>query len=96
MQQRSWTWATTPFPNTKWVGRARWAVDGNVWTASGVAAGLDMILAWVSHVYDGKILNEVKGVADEIADRIEYRRQKDSSWDPFAERWGVVTAEQQQ
>ena len=32
-------------PKTHWKGRARWVVDGNVWTTSGVSAGADGMLA---------------------------------------------------
>jgi len=30
-----------------WVARARWVVDGNIWTSSGVTAGLDMASAFL-------------------------------------------------
>jgi len=34
-----WTWASGAGKNVKWVPQARWVVDGNVWTSSGVSAG---------------------------------------------------------
>ncbi|TVY80505.1 Isonitrile hydratase [Lachnellula suecica] len=35
----AWSWVTTLGTNITWVPTARWTVDGNVWTSSGVAAG---------------------------------------------------------
>lgn len=35
----AWSWVTTFGTNVTWVPSARWTVDGNVWTSSGVAAG---------------------------------------------------------
>ena len=61
-----------------WVPHARWVVDGNIWTSSGVSAGIDAILAFIGEVYG-------KDVAEEIANVMEYERHQDASWDPFAE-----------
>jgi putative intracellular protease/amidase len=35
--KHAWAWAVTTGPNVTWVPAARWVVDGNVWTTSGVA-----------------------------------------------------------
>lgn len=71
------------FPRVNWVGAARWVVDGNIYTASGVTAGIDMTLAFIQDVYG-------KEHADEIADRLEYERVLDSRLDVFAAKNGVV------
>jgi putative intracellular protease/amidase len=34
-----------------WIPRARWVVDGKLWTSSGVSAGTDMTLGWIEHLY---------------------------------------------
>lgn len=34
----------------QWVGKARWVVDGNIWTSSGVTAGIDMANAFLTHL----------------------------------------------
>lgn len=65
------------------MAKARWVVDGNVWTSSGVAAGMDMIYAWVEQVWG-------REVADELSDSSEYERNRDSTKDRFAERWGAT------
>ncbi|KAL2850846.1 class I glutamine amidotransferase-like protein [Aspergillus pseudodeflectus] len=66
----------------EWVAKARWVIDGNVWTSSGVSAGIDVTLAWIAHVYGEE-------VAQGVADGIEYRRVKDAGDDPFAEVYGL-------
>ncbi|KAL5335425.1 class I glutamine amidotransferase-like protein [Aspergillus crustosus] len=62
-----------------WVRNARWVVDGNLWTASGVSAGIDATLAFVRSVYGVKI-------AGEIAREIEYvwDEGEDGTRDSFA------------
>ncbi|GJJ08230.1 hypothetical protein Clacol_002439 [Clathrus columnatus] len=34
----------------QWIGKARWVVDGNIWTSSGVTAGIDMANAFLTHL----------------------------------------------
>jgi transcriptional regulator GlxA family with amidase domain len=77
------SWAMTKeLVGPKWVSHARWVTDGNIWTASGVSAGIDAIFAFMAEVYG-------KEVADEIAVTLEYDRHQDSTWDPFAEIHGL-------
>jgi len=70
-------------PQVKWVAQARWVVDGNIWTSSGVSAGIDVTLAFIGDVYG-------RDVADMISDFLEYERHTDSAWDPYAEKMGLV------
>ncbi|KAJ6089662.1 hypothetical protein N7467_004878 [Penicillium canescens] len=38
-------WATTvAYPGVRWIPRARWVVDGNVWSSSGLVLGLMLLL----------------------------------------------------
>ncbi|KAI0722556.1 ThiJ/PfpI family protein [Earliella scabrosa] len=76
-----WKAITSMSPNVQWVKTARWVVDGNCWTASGVSAGIDATLAWIASVY-----GEEK--ARQIAIGMEYEWNTDPSHDPFAEIWG--------
>ncbi|KAJ2916916.1 hypothetical protein MD484_g3487, partial [Candolleomyces efflorescens] len=64
-------------PQVQWVKRARWVVDGNIWTASGVSAGLDTIFAFIQEIYGSE-------VASLISAFMEYEPHSDPSWDPFA------------
>ena len=64
------------------MAHARWVVDGNIWTSSGVSAGIDCMLAFISEVYG-------EDVAKGIADGMEYERHTDPTWDPFADLYGL-------
>ncbi|OGM47764.1 hypothetical protein ABOM_003278 [Aspergillus bombycis] len=64
-------------PQVQWVYHARWVTDGNIWTSSGVSAGIDATLAWIEEVYG-------KEKAQDIANEIEYCRHENASRDPFA------------
>lgn len=69
-------------PKTKWVAKARWVVDGNVWTSSGVTAGMDLMNAFV-----GKVWGE--SVAKTISDGMEYAPNLDPRVDNFAELYNL-------
>jgi len=78
----AWGEITALGANVEWVPRARWVVDGNVWSSSGVSAGIDVTLAWIGKVYGSE-------VAGKIANGMEYTWHEDSSHDLFAELHGL-------
>ncbi|KAF9014763.1 class I glutamine amidotransferase-like protein [Hymenopellis radicata] len=78
-----WEWTTSQGPKVKWVTHARWVVDGNIWTAAGVSAGTDVMLAFMEHVYGAKD-------AESVADMMEYERPTDSTKEPFATKFGLT------
>ncbi|OOF94912.1 hypothetical protein ASPCADRAFT_208563 [Aspergillus carbonarius ITEM 5010] len=69
-------------PNVNWVPQARWVVDGNIWTSSGVSAGIDVTFAWIEMVFG-------ETVAEKIANGLEYTRHRDANVDPFAKVHGL-------
>ncbi|GJJ08997.1 hypothetical protein Clacol_003218 [Clathrus columnatus] len=69
--------------NIQWVPKARWVVDGNIWTSSGVAAGSDMALAFLEHLVGRKYAQVIRG-------SIEIPEVNSSEDDPFAEFHGLV------
>jgi transcriptional regulator GlxA family with amidase domain len=69
--------ATSQGPAVQWVRQARWVVDGNTWTSSGVTAGMDMMFAFIADQFGEETANR-------LADTAEYVRTLDSSADPFA------------
>lgn len=73
----AWESTTALRPQVDWIHRARWVNDGNIWTSSGISAGIDVTFAWIAHVYGAD-------VAKNIADRMEYTRVTDPDNDPFA------------
>jgi transcriptional regulator GlxA family with amidase domain len=70
-------WVVSQGPKVNWQRRARWVVDGSVWTSSGIAAGMDMSLAVIADRFD-------HATASEIARRAEYLWNESSEEDPFA------------
>jgi len=61
------------------VRQARWVSDGNVWTSSGVSAGIDMMYGFVAAEFGEE-------VAAAVAWDSEYERNTDPSNDPFSGR----------
>ncbi|SCZ87812.1 BZ3500_MvSof-1268-A1-R1_Chr2-3g05280 [Microbotryum saponariae] len=76
--KKSFEWVKTQGPKVEWIRKARWVADGRCWTSSGVAAGMDMTLGWVKHVYG-------ENVAKQTANFIEYEWNEDSEKDRFAD-----------
>ncbi|KAF3480971.1 ThiJ/PfpI family protein [Arthroderma uncinatum] len=64
-------------PKVNWVPEARWVADGNVWTSSGVSAGIDLTFAFIEAVYGTVVSNMV-------SEGMEYVRDVDWRKDPFA------------
>ncbi|KAI5776662.1 class I glutamine amidotransferase-like protein [Geopyxis carbonaria] len=76
--KKAWKWVTAQGNNTHWVSKARWVEDGNVWTTSGLTAGIDGTYAWVASIWGEE-------VAAGLAAGQEYERTTDWQDDP----WGV-------
>ncbi|HIF63549.1 MAG TPA: DJ-1/PfpI family protein [Deltaproteobacteria bacterium] len=70
-------------PAVKWVKQARWVDDGDIVTASGVSAGIDMALAVVAREFGEE-------QAKLLAELTEYEWHRDPNWDPFARVHGLV------
>ena len=70
-------WVNSTNDKVNWVKKARWVKNGKFYTSSGVSAGMDMILGFVS---DKHGINK----AQEIAHDIEYVWNRDMDDDPFA------------
>ncbi len=71
-------WATSFGNEVTWVKAARWVEDGDRWSSSGVAAGMDMAVALISSILG-------KEAGRFAARKIEYRPQTDGTVDPFAD-----------
>lgn len=80
--KRAYKWATSTGPNVEWAAKARWVVDGNIVTSSGISAGIDASYAFVA-------LNYGEDVAGSLADSAEYVRWMDPEYDPFSKRWNL-------
>ena len=79
--KRSLEWVKSCGKAVKWQERARWVRAGKFYTASGVAAGMDMALGFISDHFG-------KELAQKIANETEYKWQKSSKIDKFAKIYG--------
>lgn len=70
-------WVQSVTQAVKWIKQARWVVDERFYTSSGVSAGMDMTLGFISDLHG-------QSVAQDIADHIEYIWNNDKNSDPFA------------
>jgi len=69
-------WVTTNDTDVNWIRKARWVVDGKYYSSSGVSAGIDMTLGFISDM-------QGKDVAVNSARNIEYIWNEDKENDPF-------------
>ena len=69
-------------PTVNWVPKARWVVEGRIWTSSGVTAGGDMGFAFLQHLVGDEIANFIRGIVE-----VSIRSQDD---DEFAEFYGLI------
>ena len=76
--KRSFDWVKSSSNKVLWEKKARWVVDGKFYTSSGVSAGIDMALGFVSDIVYNR--NE----AELIASRIESNWQQDPTKDDFS------------
>lgn len=70
-------------PDVDWVPEARWVDDGDIVTASGVSAGMDMALHVIARLFGDE-------AAERLAQATEYEWHRDAAWDPFAAQAGLV------
>jgi putative intracellular protease/amidase len=74
--KRAIEWVISQNQAVNWVRKARWVVDGKYYTSSGVSAGMDMTLGFIS---------DINGVdfARSLAYQIEFNWQENSEIDNF-------------
>ncbi len=75
--KRALDWVVSLNSKVHWVERARWVVDDHIYSSSGVSAGMDMVLGFISDIHS-------RETAEDICRRIEYIWNTDSAYDPFA------------
>lgn len=63
-------------PAVQWQKKARWVVDGRFYTSSGVSAGMDMAIGFITDLYG-------KEDADWVLKYTEYIWNEDADEDPF-------------
>jgi putative intracellular protease/amidase len=78
----NWVKSVPGADKVNWIAKARWVVDGNVWTSSGVSAGTDQILGWIEHVYG-------RNKSETIRIGMEWNALNQTD-DPFAAVYGLA------
>lgn len=73
----AWSWPIQFGEGIEWVPTARWTEDGNIWTSSGISAGIDMTYAFFR-----KFLSPA--VVDRVINSLEYTPHVDEHWDPYS------------
>ncbi len=63
--KKAFEWVRSISNDVKWIRNARWVADGKYYTSSGVSAGMDMALGFISDLFG-------KDKANQIANDIEY------------------------
>ena len=81
--KRAFAWASSHGASVEWVAQARWVEDGNRWTSSGIAAGMDMTAAIIAAIHGPE-------VAAKLSDAAELEVHTDARWDPYAAKNGLV------
>lgn len=81
--KRAFAWASSHGASVSWVPQARWVEDDNRWTSSGIAAGMDMAAAIIAAIHGPE-------VAAKLSDAAELDVHADASWDPYAEKNGLI------
>jgi len=74
--KRAFEWVTNQGPTVQWNRKARWVIDEKFYTSSGVSAGTDMALGFISDQLG-------IDVARRVAHEIEYIWLEDRNNDPF-------------
>ncbi|KAI1393033.1 class I glutamine amidotransferase-like protein [Hypoxylon trugodes] len=78
----NWVKTVEHAEDVNWIAKARWVVDGNLWTSSGVSAGTDMTLGWIEKLYG-------RNESERVRNLMEWNALNQTD-DPFAEYYGLV------
>lgn len=74
--KRAFDWVVTNGKHVNWIKKSRWTVDDKFYTSSGVSAGMDMTLGFLSNMHGIEF-------ARQVAFQIEYNWIEDKDNDNF-------------
>jgi putative intracellular protease/amidase len=74
--KKAFDWVMSTGKKVNWIRQARWVVDDKYYTSSGVSAGMDMTLGFLSDIHGNEF-------AKKIAFEIEYTWQQYKDHDDF-------------
>ena len=78
--KRAFKWVVEQGEDVHWVKEARWVNDDEIYTSSGVSAGIDMALGFIGDLFG-------KEKALDISKQIEYIWNENNEYDPFAKMY---------
>ena len=81
--KKAWAWVLAQSDKVHWVAEARWVQSGNIWTTSGISAGLDGMYNYVQTIYG-------EDVALTLANDLEHERELDWKHDPFSKLYNLT------
>ena len=81
--KKDWAWVTAQSDKVHWVSHARWVHTKNIWTTSGISAGLDGTYDFVRTVYGND-------TGTELANTLEYSPILDWKDDKFADLYNLT------
>nr|OQO24870.1 hypothetical protein B0A51_06879 [Rachicladosporium sp. CCFEE 5018] len=81
--KQGWAGVVATNPHVHWVPQARWVVDGNIWSTSGVSAGIDGTLGFIECFYGSAVVTAVRN-------SMEFDWHQDPQWDPFRVVYNVT------
>ena len=82
--KRAFNWVRAQRPAVRWISKARWVQDNNIFTSSGVSAGMDMSLAVIAALCG-------LDTAQQVSLWAEYQWNDNPDWDPFADSSSLTT-----
>ncbi|PTB62744.1 class I glutamine amidotransferase-like protein [Trichoderma citrinoviride] len=78
-----YSWVRKRWPNVNWTREKKWIIDGNIWTASGAFAGVDMVAHWLKENYGLDLLIQASSTLDYEA------RDADGLYTVFRQRYNA-------
>ncbi|KAM5377902.1 hypothetical protein ACJZ2D_004806 [Fusarium nematophilum] len=82
------------YPEVKWTNETKWVVDGNIWTAGGAVAGMDMFAHWLKENFGLDVLTHAASLLDfEPRDingvlNVIPKRKRDCRYEPHYRYYG--------
>ncbi|KAF3941619.1 hypothetical protein ABW19_dt0209361 [Dactylella cylindrospora] len=62
--KRAWAFVTQFGQRVRWQPKARYVRDKNVWTTSGISAGVDGVLGWIETIWGSEIATNVTNIME--------------------------------
>ncbi|KAF4473565.1 hypothetical protein FAGAP_12984 [Fusarium agapanthi] len=85
--KNAWTTMKEMGPRVNWVSPARYAIDGKVWSSSGVTSGLDLIFAFMSTFWGAEQSERIASIVEHVP--------RVATDDPFSRHFNITPTDAQ-